>query len=106
MGSDGNGSSRISVSEDKLRAVLAEFKLELFQDLRSYATQVAVDSLGTAMHAAVEGLGLRVGAVEKQMAQMQGGEDKGRQVSATVLAWAAILVAVLSALATLIWLNH
>jgi len=34
---------RISVSEDKLRLLFAEFKLELVKELSAYATVVALD---------------------------------------------------------------
>lgn len=37
--------ARISVSEDTLRRILAEFKLELFQELKKYASQPYVDSI-------------------------------------------------------------
>lgn len=43
----GDTPNRISVSEDTMRRILAEFKLELFGELQKYATQAVVDALNT-----------------------------------------------------------
>ena len=43
MSSEGSNGGRISVSEDKLRLLFAEFKLELLKELNAYATIVAVE---------------------------------------------------------------
>lgn len=43
----GDTPSRISVSEDTMRRILAEFKLDLFTELQKYATTAVVDALTT-----------------------------------------------------------
>ena len=92
MSTDGN--SRISVSEDRLRALFAEFKLELLDDLKNYVSLSA--------HNALEG---RVKALELWQAGVLGQVAARRQVSAGTLAWATLAVATLTAFATFLWLH-
>jgi len=84
---DGNGHSRISVSEETLKRVLAEFKLELVKELQSYASRASVESLGREVQALREYVAGAV-AVSKYQRWLLG----------------SIVVVSLGALSTLIWL--
>ena len=86
---------RINVSEDKLRAILAEFKLSLLDELKEYASIVAFNALEA-----------RVKTLELWQAGVVGSTSTRRQISLGALAWAALAVSALTALATVIWLSH
>ena len=87
--------SRISVSEDRLRALFAEFKLDLLEELKSYVRI-----------AAFEALDLRVRTLELWQAGVLGGTTAKKQIAASTIAWATLAVAALTALATVLWLSH
>ena len=56
--------SRISVSEDKLRLLFAEFKLELVKELSSYATTAAVEKWKDEVARQISEIGGRLRKVE------------------------------------------
>ena len=87
--------TRITVSEDTLRRILAEFKLELLEELKNYVSVTA--------HAALES---RVKILELWQAGVLGQTTARRQVSAGTLAWATLAVGAITALASMIWLTH
>jgi hypothetical protein len=77
----------LHVSEDRFRAIFAEFKLELFRELDKYATIASLDSLEK-----------RVSLLELWQA--------GRTTLGDWQRWfiGAVLVALIGAVATLVWL--
>lgn len=56
--------SRISVSEDRLRLLFAEFKLDLVKELNAYATVAAVEKWQNEVRNSLEGFGSRLRVVE------------------------------------------
>lgn len=95
MEASGGGNGRISVSEDTLRRILAEFKLDLLNELKNYVSSEAFSAL--------EG---RVKTLELWQASVIGGLAERSRISKGTLAWAALAVAALGSLATVIWLHH
>lgn len=117
-----DSSTRISVSEDRLRALLAEFKLDLFGELRKYATQASLDALASTVAATtgrVQTLEDRrvtrdeFHAVKSDIATLQlwrAGQAamsglKRWQVT-VALGVIGIAAGLIGSIATLIWLNH
>lgn len=88
-------SGRLSMSEETLRRLLAEFKTELVEELKKYATVAA--------HEAVEA---RVRSLELWQASVTGAGLAKDKISRASIAWAGLAVAALTALATVIWLRH
>lgn len=82
--------TRISISEEKLRAILAEFKLELVDLLAAKASQRAFDSLAS-----------RVAELERWQAARNAANQERRRLSAMHIALAALAASLLGALATL-----
>lgn len=80
MSADAN--PRITVSEETLRAVLAEFKLDLLAELKNY--------VGTAAFSALE---TQVREIQLWRAGLVGQTTARRQVAATTVAWAGVAVA-------------
>lgn len=87
--------SRLTVSEDRIRALLAEFRLDLVNEFEKFAT-----------NAAMEMLDARVKILELWQANIVGQTTNQRRVSDRALAWAALTAALIGSAATLIWLNH
>jgi hypothetical protein len=85
LSTEGNG--RLSVSEDKLRAILSDFRLELVKDMEKLATTAALDMLDA-----------RVKVLELWQAGIVAGSQTRQGISARALAWAALIVACVSAL--------
>lgn len=85
---------RITVSEDKIRALFAEFKLDLLAELKDYVSLVAFQALES-----------RVKTLELWQASVIGGVAERRRFSSATLAWAAVAVAALGALATIVALH-
>lgn len=112
---------RINVSEDKLRAILAEFKLELFGELRNYATQESLDALAVTVSALTgrmqtfedrrvtreefHAIKSDLATLSLWRARVDSSEQTGRRISDRALAWSALGAAVLGSIATLIWLH-
>jgi len=92
MSEGSNG--RISVSEDKLRSMFYEFKLELLAELKNYATTASVDALDG-----------RVKVLEFWQQNILGQTQTRAMISARALAWAALMAACLGTVATLLWLH-
>lgn len=67
MAGQDNG-SRISVSEDKLRLLFAEFKLELVKELTAYATVASVEKWQGEISKVVGDLDKRLRVVEDNQA--------------------------------------
>lgn len=86
MTTEGNG--RITVSEDALRRILAEFKLELLSELKNYVSTVAFEALKA-----------EVKELQMWRAGIAGQTAAKRQISATTATWAAIAVALAVGLA-------
>ena len=103
--SDMEPPTRISVSEDKLRSMFAEFKLDLFTELQKYATLVAL----SAVEHRLDDLRLhneqRIAKLELWRAAEEAGENQGRRFSAGVVAWAAVAIAALS-VTVYVYVNH
>lgn len=87
--------TRISVSEDRLRALFAEFKLDLLEELKSYVRIAAFEALVS-----------EVRTLQLWQAGVMGGVSAKRQVAASTIAWATLAVAALTALGTVVWLTH
>lgn len=84
----GGGNGRINVSEDKLRALFAEFKLQLLDELKNYVSATAFNALEA-----------RVKVVELWQAGVIGQTTARRQISTATAVWASIAVSALAALA-------
>lgn len=82
--------SRISFSEERLRQLFAEFKLELLTEFAKKADQVAHDLLAT-----------RVTHLELWQAAQVATEGTKDKISARQVAVAALLIALIAAAATL-----
>lgn len=87
-------SSRISISEEKLRAIMAEFKLELVEEFAKKASQALVIEIDR-----------RVYALELWKAAIGGEDKKGAETSAKWLALLGIAAALLGSIATIAWLH-
>ena len=106
---------RLSVSEDKLRALFAEFKLELFRELQSSLDTKANKSdlielakdVGAIKREQAERRHLAgdVADLEKRMVALEK-TDAGRTFLSGWQRWffGAIVVALIGAIATLVWL--
>ena len=86
----GNG-SKITISEERLKLILADFKLELVKELANYASVVTVTAIDA-----------RLKMLELWQAQSQGVAQTKRAVSDRFLAWAALLVAAIGGLVYLV----
>lgn len=91
----GESGSRMSVSEETLRRLFAEFESKVVQKLTEYATKAA--------HDALEG---RVKSLELWQAAQTGASSARQGMSRAAITWAGLAVAALSALATVVWLQH
>lgn len=96
---------RISVSEEKLRLMLADFKLELFKELSKYATTDALKTATAILSHDISELARRQTVVELWRAAQEGSDQQGRRVSGAVVAWAAVAVS-LAALCVYIYVNR
>ena len=92
MSSD-NG--RLSVSEEKIKLLLADFKLELVKEFEKFATTAALEMLDA-----------RVKVLELWQAGIVGIAKERNDVSRRTLAYVGIAAALLGSLATLIWLSR
>lgn len=87
--------ARIQVSEERLRQLFAEFKLELFRELEKYATAREVESLDQ-----------RVKTLELWQANQTGGTSERKTFWDGSFKWVTLLVTVLGVAVTFYWLNH
>jgi hypothetical protein len=87
-----NSNGRISISEDRLRAMFSEFKLELVKEFEKFATIAAFEMLDT-----------RVKVLELWQAGIIGVAKERNDVSRRTIAWAGLIVALLGAIAALIF---
>lgn len=98
--------SRISVSEEKLRAILAEFKLELAEEFAKKAPLETVELLRRHMEELVNALSSRLLQIELWRAAREGANREKRDLNGRQLAWAALVAALVSSFATIAWLHH
>ncbi len=82
---------RINVSEDKLRAILAEFKLDLLTELQKYATTLSLSELAQG----VSKLEARVGQLELSNAAHGGARDYSRFIWPLAVSVALVIAAIL-----------
>jgi hypothetical protein len=94
--------SRVSVSEEKLRRILAEERVWLVEELGKLSTRDAHDSLSK-----------RVGDLELWKAARDAANATKREISSKQLAWLAFWAGVLAifagligSVATIMWLHH
>lgn len=92
---EASGNGRISVSEDRLRLVISEFKNEILDEMRKHATTQALEALEQ-----------RVKALELWQAAVAGKDSAKKVLSSAAFAWATLVVALLGFAATIIWLKH
>lgn len=85
---DNESGGRISVSEDKLKAVLSDFKLELVAEFDKFATKAALEMLDA-----------RVKLLELWQAGVIGERRERAGLSERALSLIALLVATMGALA-------
>lgn len=89
-----SGNGRISVSEDRLRLVIAEFKNEILREVKQFATASALEALEA-----------RVKALELWQAA-NAAQDRARKgISSAAFAWMTLAVSSLGFIATLVWLK-
>lgn len=88
-------SSRVSVSEEKLRRILAEERVYLVEQLQRLATRDAVTQIGA-----------RVTRLEMWRAAQDAARETKREISNRQFALATFFAALVGSLATLIWLHH
>ena len=90
-----NDNGRLSVSEERIKLLLADFKLELVKEFEKFATTAALEMLDA-----------RVKVLELWQAGIVGIAKERNDVSRKTLAWAALIAALFGTIATLIWLRH
>jgi hypothetical protein len=82
--------SRISISEEKLRAALSDLKLELVREFGNYAPREALELAERRLTELVSNLSARVLQLELWRATQQGAETTKARLSGSQLAWASI----------------
>lgn len=87
--------SAVTASEETLRRLLAEFKVELVKELQAYATVASVEKVGR-----------EVELLKIWQATQLGSSTQRKMFSDRALAWAAVFVSIIGAVVTVIWLNH
>ena len=90
--SDDGSNGRLSISEEKIKLLLADFKLELVKEFEKFATTAALEMLDA-----------RVKVLELWQAGIVGVARERNDVSRRTVAWAAVVVALFGAIAALIY---
>lgn len=94
--SDVDSDRRISVSEDRMRLLLAEFKVDLMRELANYATIAALAAVEHRLDDLRTANEQRIAKLELWRASEEGGETQGRRISASLVAWVGIGIAVVT----------
>ena len=98
--------SRISVSEDKLRSMFAELKLDLFTKLQEYATIVALNAVEKRLDDLRTHNEERIQSLERWRASQDGSAGEKRRIAGGTSVWVGILVAIGTAIILLYAGNH
>ena len=86
----------VVVSEDKLRGLFAEFKLDLFTELQKYATLVALQAVEHRLDDLREQIAERVGKLELWRANREGGGFMKQRISAGMVAWIGLTISTIA----------
>jgi hypothetical protein len=94
--------SRVSVSEEKLRRILVEERMEIMRELAKLATTDAVNALAA-----------RVAILELWRAARDAANATKRELTSKQLAWLGVIAGLLAifagligSVATILWLHH
>lgn len=94
MAEDTPGNGRITVSEDRLRLIVSEFKNEILEEMRKHATTQALEALEK-----------RVKSLELWQAAVAGKDSAKKIFTSAAFAWVTLGVACLGFVATIYWLK-
>jgi hypothetical protein len=85
----------VTVSEETLKRILAEFKVDLVKDLANYATITALEKVER-----------EVELLKLWQAAQLGGAQEHKAISDRAIAVCALCITLLAAITTLVWLHH
>ena len=79
-----------------MRLLLADFKIDLMRELASYATLTALAAVEHRLDDLRAANEQRIAKLELWRASEEGGESQGRRISASLVAWIGIGIAVVT----------
>lgn len=99
---EGTGNARLSVSEERIQRLFADFETRLVTRLQQYATNESV----RALEKVIETVKDRVHGLELAEAKRNGEDVTSTRYSARAIAWATLFAAVLGSVVTIVLLRH
>ena len=96
----------LTVSEEKLRTMFLEFKLELFTELAKYATAASLTDMAKHLEQRADDNAHRIALLELWKAGSQGSVNARQKFSTALVAWVGIAVAAVTSLIAIVWQYH